>query len=205
MDLSPETLYWHKMFHLVITGIILVGALNWLGVGLIGVDYVRQFLGRRIAAWVYCIVGISALLLLFRRDTYLPFLGSTLFPAAALSVKVPQSATESITIQTRPNAKVIYWAAEPNPTADSQNLPAWNKAYREYDNSGVAEANESGVAMLRIRGPPEAYKVPIHGRLEPHVHFREEEASGFFGHVKTYYIGTKKIEGFSDTAVLNPR
>jgi uncharacterized membrane protein YuzA (DUF378 family) len=205
MDLSPQTLYWHKMFHLVITGIVLVGAVNWLGVGLVGVDYVRQILGRRTAAWVYCIVGVSALLLIFRRDTYLPFLGSTLFPAAALSPRVPQSATETITIHTRPNAKVVYWAAEPNPTADSKNLPAWDKAYSDYENSGVVEANESGVAILRIRGPPEAYKVPFHGRLEPHVHFREEEANGFFGHVKTYYIGTGKVEGFSDYAVLSGR
>jgi hypothetical protein len=92
---------------------------------------------------------------------------------------------------------VIYWAANANPTADTVNPPPWYKAYAEYENSGVVQADESGVAVLRVRGQPESYKVPFAGKLESHVHFREEGASGMFGRVRTYYIGKGVTDGFT--------
>ena len=197
MTTSPETVYWYKFAYILTIGLVLVGALHWLCVGLTGVDCIRLFLGRRRASWIYCAVGVAALVLVFNRDTYLPFLGETIFPGAAVSLKVPQGATESITVHTRPNAKVVYWAANANPTADTVNPPPWYKAYAEFENSGVVQADESGVAVLRIRGQPESYKVPFAGKLEPHVHFREEGETGMFGRVKTYYIHRGVIEGFT--------
>jgi hypothetical protein len=122
---------------------------------------VKALLGRRGASVVYIIVGISALLLSLRRDVYRPFLGQTLFPAEALTLKTPQGANESVTIRTKPGAKVIYWAAEPEVHSNGASLNTWDKAYKNNENSGVVKADDQGNAVLRIRGPPQPYKVGI--------------------------------------------
>lgn len=197
MTTSPQALYWYKSIYIIQITLVLVGALHWLCIGITGNDYIKQFLGRRYASLLYCLVGVAGLMLVFNRDTYLPFLGETIFPAGAISLKVPQGASESITINTRPNAKVVYWASNSNPNEDTVNPPDWYNSYGEFENSGVVEADESGVAVLRINGQPESYKVPFAGKLEPHVHFREEEANGLFGRVKTYKINTGRVDGFT--------
>lgn len=177
---------------------VVLGGLNWLLMGAAGINAVRLVLNRRMSSILYVIIGACSLMLAFRRDVYLPFLGQTIFPAAAFALKTPQSANESVEITTRPGAKVVYWATEPNVNSDPKSVPGWDIAYGEYDNSGVVTADDKGKAILRIRGPPQAYTVPVHGRLNPHVHFRIEEPGGFFGRVQTYYMDSKKIEGFAD-------
>jgi hypothetical protein len=118
-------------------------------------------------------------------------------PAGAVGTRTPQNANEQVTVTVAPGAKVVYWATEPNPTADHRVLPNWDVAYGEYDNAGVAEADSSGKAILRFRGPPQPYKVPMRSRLEPHVHFRVGTSSGFLGPVQTIFLKDGSIEGFS--------
>ena len=177
---------------------IVLGGLNWLLMGAMGINVARLVLNRRMSSILYIVVGVSALMLAFRRDVYLPFLGQTVLPAGALALKTPQSATESVEITTRPGAKVVYWASEPDVQTDPKKTPGWDIAYGEFENSGVVVADDEGKAILRIRGTPQAYTVPVHGKLNPHVHFRIEEPGGFFGRVQTYYMDSKKIEGFAD-------
>jgi uncharacterized membrane protein YuzA (DUF378 family) len=195
---SPKGMYINKKIYLVIVFFVILGGLNWLLMGAMGVNVVRLLLNRRMSSILYVIIGACSLMLAFRRDVYLPFLGQTIFPAAALALKTPQSANESVEITTRPGAKVVYWASEPDVNADPKKTPDWNSAYGEYDNSGVVVADDKGKATLRVRGPPQAYTVPVHGKINSHVHFRVEEPSGFFGRVQTYYTDSKKIEGFAD-------
>ncbi len=202
MDIFPNTnttgMYINKKIYMIVVFFVVLGGLNWLLMGAMGVNVVRMVLNRRISSILYVIIGACSLMLAFRRDVYLPFLGQTVFPAGALSLKTPQSANESVEITTRPAAKVVYWAAEPNVNAHPKKIPGWNTAYDEFDNAGVIVADERGRATLRIRGPPQPYTVPIHGQIKPHIHFRVEEPNGFFGRVKTYYMDSKKIEGFAD-------
>jgi uncharacterized membrane protein YuzA (DUF378 family) len=192
-------MYINKKIYMITVFFVVLGGLNWLLMGAMGINVVRLVLNRRMSSILYIIIGACSLMLAFRRDVYLPFLGQTILPAAALALKTPQSASESVEITTRPGAKVVYWATEPNVNADPKVVPGWDVAYGEFENSGVVVADDQGKAILRIRGPPQAYTVPMHGRLSPHVHFRIEEPGGFFGRVKTYYVDSKKIEGFADT------
>jgi hypothetical protein len=92
---------------------------------------------------------------------------------------------------------VVYWASEPNPT-QGKDLPTFQEAYDAYENSGVVVADSSGHAILRFRGPPQAYTVPMKGRLEPHVHFRICDDNGFMERVQTIFVKSGNVEGFAD-------
>jgi len=194
---DPNLMVYTKWFHMLVIILVLLGALNWLSIGLLGIDAVRLGLPPRYARWVYMVVGIAALSLVFRRDMYLPFLGETVVPGGALTQKTPQNANEQVSIRTLPNAKIVYWASEPNPNQGKE-LPNWTEAYDEFENSGVAVADATGQAVLRFRGPPQAYKVPLMGRLAPHVHFRICDDRGMMGRVQTKRLDTGVIEEFSD-------
>ncbi len=195
---SPKGMFINKKIYMVTVFFVVLGGMNWLLMGAMGINVARLILNRRMSSIFYIVVGVSALMLAFRRDVYLPFLGQTLFPAGTLALKTPQSANESVEITARPGAKVVYWATEPNITIDPKSAKGWELAYEDFENSGVVVADDQGKATLRIRGPPQAYTVPVHGRLNPHVHFRIEKPGGFFGRVQTYYMDSKKIEGFAD-------
>jgi uncharacterized membrane protein YuzA (DUF378 family) len=196
---TPTSMMINKKLYLVIIALVIIGGINWLIVGAAGFDPIKTYLGRKIASAIYIVVGIAAVLLALRRDVYLPFLGQTLFPAATLTAKVPQGANETVSIRTRPGAKVVYWAAESEPHSTDKNLKSWDKAYGEIENSGVVVADQSGVALLRIRGPPQAYTVPMKGKLKAHIHFRVEEAYGFFGRVQIKYLDSGVIENFANS------
>ena len=195
--MNPDTMVYMKWFHIVVIVLVFLGAINWLSIGIVGIDLVRLGLPPRNAKWVYVLIGIAALSLAFRRDMYLPFLGETVLPSGALAQKTPQNANEQITLTTLPNAKVVYWAAEPNPN-QGKDVPNWAVAYDEFENSGVAVADDQGHAILRFRGPPQAYRVPLKGRLEPHVHFRVCDKNGFMGPVQTRYVKSGMIEEFAN-------
>lgn len=190
-------MFYQKKFYMLVIFLVLVGSVNWLSIGVSGQDLVRLALPPRYAKWVYIVIGLAALPLLFQRDMYLPFLGETVLPAGALAPKTPQNANDQVTIRTRPGAKVVYWASEPNPT-QGKDLPSFQEAYDAYENSGVVVADNSGHAILRFRGPPQAYTVPMKGRLEPHVHFRICDDNGFMERVQTIFVKSGNVEGFAD-------
>ena len=196
---SPSGMVYNKWLYLLVVFFVILGGLNWLLMGAMGINVARLVLSRRLAAALYILIGACSLMLAFRRDVYLPFLGQTVFPAGALVPKTPQSANESVEITTRPGAKVVYWAADANVNADPKKLPDWSTAYGEFENSGVVLADDQGKATLRIRGPPQPYTVPMKGALNPHIHFRVEMEGGFFGRIQTYYVDSKKIEGFAES------
>lgn len=202
MDIFPNTtpngMYINKKIYLIVVFFVILGGLNWLLMGAAGVNVARLVLSRRVASVLYVIIGTCSLMLAFRRDVYLPFLGETVLPAGALATKTPQSANETVEITTHPGAKVIYWATEANVNADPKNVPGWDVAYGDFENSGVVVADDQGKAILRIRGPPQPYTVPMKGKLDAHVHFRVEQPGGFFGRVQTYFVESKRIEGFAD-------
>jgi uncharacterized membrane protein YuzA (DUF378 family) len=190
-----NSMYIQKKFHMLVIALVLIGGVNWLAVGVLGKDLVGLVVSQKVARVIYVIVGLAALGLLFQRDIYLPFLGETLVPAGALVTKSPQGANDHVTITTQPGAKVVYWAAEPNPSGGL--LQSWKEAYGEYENSGVAVADDRGKALLRFKGPPQAYTVPVHGRLESHLHFRVAH-DGMLGRVQTYFLKDGRVEAFTN-------
>ena len=197
-DDSTSSQHWQyarKSIEYASLVLVIVGALNWGFVGLFKIDLVSAVFGKLTPASrvVYALVGLSALLHIFSRDYYLPFLGAAAYPCGSLTPKQPKGATRSVTVFVKPGANVIFWAAEParaGPGFDD-NKVARNPwlAYDEYSNAGVARADNMGRATLRVRDPT-AYQVPPYGRkLDAHVHYRVCDHAGMLGPVQTTYLG----------------
>jgi uncharacterized membrane protein YuzA (DUF378 family) len=180
-----DTDYYRKLLNKLAIALVIIGALNWGYIGVARVNLLEKLFGRgAFVRLLYVIVGIAALSIAFYRDTYLPFLGETVLPCSVLQNQTPPGATRTVQVQVEPGAKIIYWASEP---ADATELVNYQKAYREYQNAGVATADELGIATLKVR-EPQSYTVPIKGQLKSHIHYRVCEKSGFIGPVKTLFL-----------------
>lgn len=204
--------YIQKLAYKYAIVLLVVGALLWLSIGIFRVNLLERLLGRgRAVRAVYVLVGISALAIMFYRDTYLPFLGETVMPCSALKEQTPAGADTELHVQVRPGVKVIYWASEPDKEHLST-LKNWRAAYLKFENVGVVIADKKGDAVLRVR-KPQPYTVPIRGRLEPHIHYRvcgDERGYAMLGRVETVFLtrgGGMQIaqaaEGFTDAQFEN--
>jgi uncharacterized membrane protein YuzA (DUF378 family) len=174
-----------KMLPIVL---VLVGALNWGLVGSMQFDLVQYLVGLvgvpGVAPALYLLVGLAAVYLASKRDTYLPFLGKSAFPCGPLVEKEPSGADVSVTVLVKPNSNIVYWAAEPGQGTYEN---PWI-AYDKYANSGVARSDAEGKATLNVRSPA-GYKVNKIGAFEktlkPHVHYRVCSHEGMMGPVLT--------------------
>jgi uncharacterized membrane protein YuzA (DUF378 family) len=176
------------LLKMIAMALVLIGSLNWGLVGLFDFNLV-QAIGAlthvSVINVVYMLVALSAVFLLFRRDTYLPFLGKSAFPCGALAEKIPDKADTTVQVQNvKPGSNVVFWAAEPSDKVINHPL----QAYDRWANSGVTRSDEAGVATLHVRRPGQ-YKVPPFGRTLPiHVHYRVCYKNGMLGPVKTVII-----------------
>ena len=182
------------LFYTAMIG-VMIGGLNTLFMGLLGTNVLESITGRGVVL-LYLFIGISTLYLMFDRDTYLPFLGPAHIPCGALEPRYPKGANREIVVHITPNTKVLFWASEPA-MEGLKNVPSWKGAYLGYENTGVAVSDDKGMAILRVR-TPQQYRVPIHGLLEPHIHYRVCEESGWMGRVMTVPVkGVPSVEPFS--------
>lgn len=192
---SLSEVYIQKLFQKIAFVFLIIGAINWGFQGVFKMNIIERFLGRG-TFWVRCIyiaVGFAGFLLAFNRDTYLPFLGETVFPASILQVQTPPGATRSVEVKVTPNSKVVYWASEPS---DGTGIHSYDRAYQKYMNAGVTTADSNGYAVLKVR-EPQAYTVPLKGKIDAHVHFRVCGPTGFIGRIKTVYVSSGRVEGFT--------
>ncbi len=192
---DPSLMFWQKMVFKVAMVLVIVGSLNWLSVGVLKLNPVESLLGQTLSRGVYILVGVAALAIMFNRDTYLPFLGETVLPCTTIPERVPPGATKEVRVPAPAGSKILYWAAEPAMEALKQ-IPDWQAAYNKFENAGVTTTDSTGIAILKVR-LPQAYTVPMKGRLEPHVHFRICDGTGMLGRVKTVFISDEHVEGFS--------
>jgi uncharacterized membrane protein YuzA (DUF378 family) len=190
---KQDELYYKKLAYKVAVLFIIAGAVNWLLIGIFQYNLVQNIFGAKVGRAVYIIVGVCALMVMFNRDTYLPFLGESVAPCGAFPDRTPPGATKEVMVMVRPGAKVIYWASEPAMDGLKQ-IMDWKKAYADFENAGLVTADMQGRARLLIR-PPQAYTAPMAGRLEPHVHYRVCEPKGWMSRVQTKFI---ENEGFLD-------
>jgi hypothetical protein len=172
--------------------------LNALVVALSGVDVLQWVVGKSaIGILLYGLIGLSALGIMFNRDTYLPFLGPTVMPCGALQDREPPGATKEIRVSVEPHRKIIYWAAEPA-NENLKTIRSWQEAYQKYENAGVTTSDGTGQATLRVRAP-RSYQVPTGGVLDPHIHYRVCEEAGWMGRIYTVPVHDKSaVEGFSE-------
>ena len=104
--------YVRKLLFKFAMVLLIIGGLNWLLVGLFDVNLVSGIFGKSfLATFIYVLVGISALAIMFDRDTYLPFLGPMVAPCSVLENRDPPGSTREVKVNVEPNVKVIYWAA----------------------------------------------------------------------------------------------
>lgn len=191
-------MYKSKWYYSISVFLVLVGGLNWLSAVFMKKDAVQTFFGNNLFTKViYLAVGISAVMLFFNRNTYLPFLGESHIPCAAFATRTPDNANQEVSISVAPNAKVVYWAAEPYDASGNSGMTSFDKAYQDYTNAGVAVSDVSGKCVLRFRGAPQSYSVPFKGTIKPHVHFRVCEKNGMIGPVQSYFLGNGAVEKFS--------
>ena len=68
---DPYFMYYQKLAYKIAMLLVIVGALNWLAVGAVGVNPVELLAGKRstLTRTIYLLVGISALCIMFNRDT----------------------------------------------------------------------------------------------------------------------------------------
>jgi uncharacterized membrane protein YuzA (DUF378 family) len=169
--------------HILAIVLVLLGAMNTTA-GLFETNPIMRLgnsTDRSVSTTLLVLIGLSTLYIFFNRSTYLPFLGETVFPCATLTKRTPKGANLNIMVKTKPNTKVVYWAAEPS--ANTERDP--QKAYASYKNSGVAIADNNGKAVLSVRRPT-GYNVPFK-KLDSHVHYREGEMN-MLGEVRTVVV-----------------
>ena len=189
----------HRKGHVFAIAIVIIGAINWLLIGALGYNPISNIFGAKsiTTRGIYILVGLSAVAIMFHRDTYLPFLGESVVPCSALPDQIPEGADTHVQVKVTPKSKVLYWAAEPA-TEGLKKIHDWRQAYIKFMNVGVVMSNEKGVATLYVRNP-QPYTVPWMGRLEPHVHFRVCGESGMMGSIHTVYMSSGDVERFVDT------
>lgn len=185
--------YIKKLLFKIAVLLLIIGGLNCLLIGLFDINVFSIF-GKRFSAIIFVFIGISALAIMFDRDTYLPFLGPMVIPCSVLENREPPGATREIKVMVEPNVKVIYWAAEPA-SEKLKEINSWKKAYLDYQNAGVATSNGEGVAVFKIRDP-QSYKVPFKGEIAKHVHYRVCGEAGWMGKINTTMLDKNKVEGF---------
>lgn len=136
--------------------------------------------------FVALIVLIMTLWMVFRRDTYLPFLGYAAFPKSLIPNDfAPVNSNTEITVpfNAPDGTRVIYWGAMSS--AKTQDSP--QAAYGDYSNAGVTTV-QHGEAVVRFHCPAEYY-VPWGKKLKRHLHYRFCCAkSGLIGPVKTLWV-----------------
>lgn len=137
---------------------------------------------RKSSPWVGILITlalISTLVLAFRRDTYLPFLGKAAMPLGMLQTSFPAMADAKITVRAPGATHVIYWAAE-------RDAPDPYTAYAETSNGGLA-AVVGGMATLKFKTPGQysVKRVFFQKTLPRHVHWRAVYPNGMVSRVET--------------------
>jgi uncharacterized membrane protein YuzA (DUF378 family) len=171
--------------------LLVIGGIAWGIYGAFGINIVKRILPDSNAQKiVYILVGVSAVVLLFNRNFYLPFLDKTVLPSSLLSKEktVIGSDTFTVKVKVEPNVRVIYWASEPK----SEIVPVAT-AYGEFENSGIVNADENGIASLVLK-KPSSYTVKkglFNKTLKPHIHYRYTLSNGMLSEVKTKYVSKK--------------
>lgn len=137
--------------------------------------------------------GIAALMLVFQKDFWLPFLGDTVLPLDLIPTKdIKQNGGLTVQVDAPRHSKVIYWASQSIGNLDLSTAIGPRQAYGDYSNSGVVLADDNNKATLQVH-VPRGYTVdkPLTGKmtLPRHVHYRIADPTGaWIGPVQTIFV-----------------
>jgi hypothetical protein len=184
-----QNIYAMYTMRMIIVAIVLFGAIHYSALifdynlaEYLNLVFFRVFKKRGIVDKVlYAIFAICAVILVFDRTTWLPFLGETVIPSAIVPLKTNVGDT-TVNVNVEPGAKVAFWAAKPG------SITKVDEAYDDYSNSGVVLANDLGVATLTFNKGSE-YVVPSGRHIKSHVHYREfNNKLGMLGPVQSVFV-----------------
>ena len=170
--------------------LVIIGAFNW---GLTAFNFnVVEIISNKINTLlntqfqfdkiIYIVIALAAFKI-YKRDTFLPFLGKTVIPTSVIPLKNNKYQQDEVKIHVKPNSKVIYWAAKKL----KEDKPSVWDAYDDYSNSGVVMSDNKGIAILKLQ-KGSGYLVPWKDKfINPHVHYRYEMNPGKFSRIETVY------------------
>lgn len=165
------TSLWELKLYTIAMFLVVVGGLNWGSVGIFGKNLVEELNGLTINnEWfvkiIYILVALAALYLVFKKNSFFPFLGNTFVPVNNMTYNHIDG-NMSVRVNAENAKGVIYWAAEPN----SETYSNPQEAYSDYLNSGYVKPDSDGKATLFFNCPGN-YKVMGWRKLPKHVHYR---------------------------------
>lgn len=191
--MSTNITFLRVKIHMVLVALVLIGGINW-GTTALGYNLVAMLANSvniyfrtntHLDTIIYLTVAIAAIVLLFKRNTWLPFLGLTAFPSQTfVSNRVNENGTFPVKVHVSPNTRVAYWASKPQ---SNEQVPQVKEAYDDFSNSGVVTSDNNGLAVLLV-DPGTSYIVPTGREIPRHVHYRElDKIYGMMGEIKTAY------------------
>jgi hypothetical protein len=185
--------YQKYTVNMIFMGFIIAGAINYgtiaFGFNIIDIvsNKVDNLINNKIYLdkIIYVAIAISAIILMFNRTTWLPFLGTCVFPTKGLiPIKINNDGDKQIEVRVKPNTRIAYWSSILNKSID---IPDVVTAYDDFSNSGVVMSDNNGVAILSVKLGTD-YIVPSNKLIKRHVHYRELDLEyGMMGEVQTVY------------------
>jgi uncharacterized membrane protein YuzA (DUF378 family) len=185
--------------------LLVIGGFIWGVYGLMTINVVKRILPHPSAQKaLYILFGIAAIILLFDKTFYLPFLSKTVLPNNMLKSDFnPDGSMNQIKVQVKvpANTRVIFWASNNKNDNDSVKV-----AYGKFENSGITTSDSNGIATLVLHRPS-GYRVPTR-KLKPHVHYRYVLSDSMLSNVFTKRLTKKDLgltgvnissESFSDS------
>ena len=159
--------YTKTTINMLLFALVLLGSLNYI-IMAAGYDIMKN-IPHKYTMMIYIIIGCAAIILALKRTTWLPFLGKSVLPSTLVPLRQPTSYNKIITVKTKPNSKIAYWAS--SVTLPNGMIPDVATAYDDYSNSGVVMSDENGFANLPIM-EGSSYIVPSNRIIDRHVHYR---------------------------------
>lgn len=173
--------------------LIIIGGLNWGSIALFGKNLVEElnnltFNNEWFNKFIYILIAVSAIYLLFKKHTFLPFLGPTVLPTNNMKFNHTYSDL-SIRVDAADASGVVYWAAKPS------NVPMNNPsdAYDNYLNSGYVPVDSDGKATLFFKCPG-SYKIWGWKHMPKHIHYRLIYSQGENGGLNISDIKTVDVK-----------
>jgi len=174
--------------------LVIIGGLNLGLYGSLGINVIEKINlsdSKVMSNIIFIVIGLAALYLAIKRDTYLPFLGKSAFPGPILNdYHNFDTLTKQIKITDPDAIKVVYWAAGEGQTVADSPEDAYTKS--NFENSGVVPIettqNKERVATIYFKCPRQ-YKV-MNGlkTLPRHIHYRLIYGNGLLSEVNTINI-----------------
>jgi uncharacterized membrane protein YuzA (DUF378 family) len=181
-----------KYIYIYVKFVMIVAAVN-TALGVMGNEYnllLRLLQQPKWLRWFYILVGVGAVWVASKRETYLPFLGECALPSTVFKSgsNIPSTADKLVTMKVAAAGaeKIVWWASKPAAVGQTQVAGVYS-AYDDYMNSGVADVinGEATIAFMC----PQPYTVGFNKKvLKRHVHYREILKGGMIGKIHTMYV-----------------